>query len=368
MGNSGGSRLHSTSLEIADVQCGTSVVVMGRYLMGLRREDVLGHGHSSIVRRAVQLDTSVEVAIKIYRTHGEPGSREERSILRMFRRQIDVLQELQRPWWRPPNTRFWHPTMAGKEPSELFLKLVDYSKDASGCAGMDSKERSLYVITELADYSLQDMLRARRRGELEISKDQVWSGAAAIILVVAALHAKGLVHLDLKPSNLMVCGGRLKLIDVDGCVAANTVLWKEDTSISYTPVYCSPEWARFVLSESPVQVKVAPCMDVWSVGVTIWELAVGHSVMSLQHDGLVAIHSRGAHRHLLKWLGGLESPPSMDSVAAVDPELHVFLRDWLLVPDCSLRRTLAECLCRPVMPSSQSLQSARPSVTTQSSM
>ena len=38
----------------------------------------------------------------------------------------------------------------------------------------------------------------------------------AVVFVMAGLHAKGFVHLDLKPENLMVFDGALKLIDVGG--------------------------------------------------------------------------------------------------------------------------------------------------------
>ncbi len=55
------------------------------------------------------------------------------------------------------------------------------------------------------------------------------------MLVVAGLHAKGFIHLDLKPENLMLFDGMLKLIDVDGCVRIGTAISVSDSSLSFSP-------------------------------------------------------------------------------------------------------------------------------------
>ena len=80
---------------------------------------------------------------------------------------------------------------------------------------------------------------------------------------------------DLKPENLMMFNGRLKLIDVDGCVPIDSEVLRKphvgwghvddgirrvsvaagscqvsinDSSISFSPCYCAPEWTRWAMN------------------------------------------------------------------------------------------------------------------------
>merc|ERR1740139_1473973 len=107
---------------------------------------------------------------------------------------------------------------------------------------------------------------------MSLSKEAVRDLSKRMVLAMAALHAKGFVHIDMKPENLMVFGGRLKVIDVDGCVRNGTRLSINDGSISFSPCYCSPEWARFMIKESEQTIVATPSLDVWSIGMLLCEL------------------------------------------------------------------------------------------------
>jgi eukaryotic-like serine/threonine-protein kinase len=81
---------------------------------------------------------------------------------------------------------------------------------------------------------------------------------------VGYLHRHDVVHLDLKPSNIVAEAGRAKLIDLSiaqapGSVAAGTGTW----------CYLAPEQAR----GGPV----GPSADVWGIGVVLWEAACGET-------------------------------------------------------------------------------------------
>ena len=76
-------------------------------------------------------------------------------------------------------------------------------------------------------------------------------------------HRRNYVHLDLKPHNLMLFKGRVKLIDVVGCVAAGTTLSIGESSISFSACYCATEWPRFVARK---QISTLP--RVWTSRVS----------------------------------------------------------------------------------------------------
>jgi hypothetical protein len=50
-----------------DVNKGQAKFVMGKYQMGMSKQDLMGEGASSICRKGVHIETGKDVAIKIYK-------------------------------------------------------------------------------------------------------------------------------------------------------------------------------------------------------------------------------------------------------------------------------------------------------------
>jgi serine/threonine protein kinase len=328
---------------------------MKKYRMSMAKDDVMGEGTSSICRKGTNADTGEQLAIKIYKSTVKPGSKQEDVMMLKFKRQIEVLKGLQEPFSKVTDQTLWCDALATAKPSSLFMCLVDYSQDEKGTPSQDPDDGVVYVITELAQYSLKDYLALRREQNRPLPKDSVKSITRAVILVVAGLHAKGLAHLDLKPENLMMFNGRLKLIDVDGCVKCNTNVSITDSSISFSPCYCAPEWAEFLINESNSGINVHPALDVWSVGMTVCEFVTLNAVLKPMYGNFL----RNAHSHreagflFMDWLSNIKKVPLPKSIEKFDPDLLDLIANWLLVCDKAKRKSCAQSLSHPYVASAK---------------
>ena len=99
----------------------------------------------------------------------------------------------------------------------------------------------VFIVTELADNSLMDLyLACKKAGKAGIPRDQLLAylrdGADALDYMN---DHYGLQHLDIKPQNLLLVGGRIKIADF------GLVKDLQGTSATatggVTPVYASPE-------------------------------------------------------------------------------------------------------------------------------
>jgi len=99
--------------------------------MGMLDEDILGEGATSIVRRGVHVVSGEEVAIKMSRA-SRHGSRE--AVLKKFERQIEVLAALAEPFAPPSDPGLWHEQLEHVQPCDLFMRMIDYSRDVDGLA------------------------------------------------------------------------------------------------------------------------------------------------------------------------------------------------------------------------------------------
>jgi len=312
-------------------------------------KDVLGAGASSTCYKGKVLDTHAPVAIKVYNEQ-KSGKEVKRGTLQKFRRQIEVLNEMQQPFKVPDNPRLQHEYLARVKPESVFMQVLDYSKDSNGEPG-PGPDGIIYVVTELAQYSLKDFLQDRRRAKSAFSRVFIRELVKRVVLAMAALHAKGYVHLDMKPENLMVFNGVLKVIDVDGCVRIGDIVKIGDNTISFSPVYCAPEWARFILQGGNASIEVTPQLDVWSVGMLIMEFITMEPVWNPIVARLMS--SAGSHKHgvfkFLEYFTSHNEPPIPKAVREKDEGLTDLLRTGLLVWKAEERKNLAELLTHPYL-------------------
>ena len=108
--------------------------------------------------------------------------------------------------------------------------------------------------------------RAARPREAALVISQVAGG-------LAAAHAAGLVHRDVKPDNILFDSvtGRAKIGDFGlARLAAEPSNLTRDGVIAGTPAYLSPEQARG-------EQDVGPLADIYALGVTLYECLAGEA-------------------------------------------------------------------------------------------
>lgn len=144
----------------------------------------------------------------------------------------------------------------------------------------------LVIIMELADKSLADRYdECIGAGKDGIPREELlgYMREAAEALDVLN-HRFGLQHLDVKPENLFLCGGHVKVADFGLVQPRNTQL--AGSSIAISPPYAPPE-----LFDGQVE----PTADQYGLAVTYQELLTGTRPYSASDiRGLVMQHLKGS--------------------------------------------------------------------------
>jgi serine/threonine protein kinase len=138
---------------------------------------------------------------------------------------------------------------------------------------VDSSQGAPMIVMEYVDGRPLSQLLA----EGPLSVEQTAALGRQIALGIAAAHAQGVVHGDLKPANILVTSdGTVKVVDfglaqrsASPARGYDTVLWDPISAggISGTPAYMAPEQASGE--------RATPASDVFSLGVMLYEMATG---------------------------------------------------------------------------------------------
>lgn len=207
---------------------------VGRYRL-LR---LLGQGGTGVVYEAIHARIGQRVAIKVL-TAQSPMH-------------MNALQQANHEAWAVSQVR--HPGL---------VRISDSGRLKDGAA---------YLVMDLLDgESLYDRLQRRAGALLPGDAVHLLRQAASAL---AAAHAGGVLHLDLKPENLFVCfdpevpgGARIKLLDF-GLAQVRAVRAEGLSGLrAGTPLYMAPEqW---------VGATLWPQTDVYALGVILFQCLIG---------------------------------------------------------------------------------------------
>jgi eukaryotic-like serine/threonine-protein kinase len=184
----------------------------------------------------------------------------------------------------------------------------------------------LFIV--MAYYEGETLERRNQRGGLSIQDALALTRQIAGAL--AAAHQNGIVHRDVKPSNILITrDGAAKLLDFGIAMLAGSTPAR-DGAVVGTVAYMSPEQTRAVIVDHRT--------DLWSLGVVLYEMLAGLRPFRAGDDGEL-IH---AIRH-----GGWEP---VDRVNSETPSAITRILERCLAKDPNERYGTAEELLSDLEP------------------
>jgi len=121
-----------------------------------------------------------------------------------------------------------------------------------------------YVVMELND---GEPVSARLRRDGPFPWREAVTTAAEVASALATAHARGIVHRDVTPANVMLTGAGAKVVDFGISALTGQRDAAPDGSLLGTPAYLAPER----LGGGPV----APAADVYALGLLLYRLLTG---------------------------------------------------------------------------------------------
>lgn len=205
-----------------------NVEVVGHYHLG----NELGRGFYGVVRKALNIETGDFVAVKTMSLAGF-----DELVLENIEREITTLRGLDH---------------------RHIVRYLKFIKQGS----------NLHVVLEYVENgSLRDILK--RFGPLPESVVQLY--ARQLLEGLQYLHGMGIVHRDIKASNVLITKeGHCKLADFGACF----ITTEEQSSPGLVSALGAPYWlAPEVAMGGPIEQPSS--IDIWSFGCTLYELVTG---------------------------------------------------------------------------------------------
>ena len=217
---------------------------------------------------------------------------------------------------RPVAVKVLHPELAGSITAARFLREIEITSSLTHpniVPLFDSGEKDGYVFFVMPHQEARSLAhRLREEGALPI--EEAVRIACEIAEALAYAHQHGVVHRDVKPSNVLLSEGHAMVADFGIARAVQTSvtggLTLSGASVG-TPVYMSPEQAA-------ADHRIDERADIYSLGCVLYEMLAGHP--PFQASTSVAL----AAQHLK------QPPPSLRTIRpAVSEDLQAVVETAL---------------------------------------
>ncbi len=207
---------------------------LGQRIPGFALLGKIGSGSSATVLKARQLNLDRLVAIKVL----PRGSARDARLVERFKAEARAAAKLNHP---------------------NIVQVFDVGQSGE----------ALFIVMELVPgETVHDLIQERRR----LPEGEALDIAIAMGEALAHAHAKGLVHRDVKPKNIIMASGNTpKLADLGLAreIADREAGLAERGQTYGTPYYISPEQVRG-------DVEIGPPADIYALGATLYLMLTGH--------------------------------------------------------------------------------------------
>ena len=209
--------------------------------------DILGHGAQGRVYKARYM--GMHVALKEMLFGGMASNKEARdSVVRAFAREVDLLSGLHH---------------------ENVVRLMGVSRSSACC----------YLVTELCDCSLESVVSKAGGLGGDDNRARWLLYAQEIGCAMAFLHAKGVIHRDLKDANVLLdFNGKCKVADfgvssIGDKLSEGAPMTATMTRGAGTPLFMAPEVMTGNAGEESS--RYSGLVDVYSYGILLWRMWTG---------------------------------------------------------------------------------------------
>lgn len=129
----------------------------------------------------------------------------------------------------------------------------------------------VFIISKfVSGQNIDDFFRTFPFGPEKIEK--ICHAIYQVLDALDYLHSKGVVHKDIKPSNIMVeDGNNVRLMDLG--IASSYCDPRQNMGFSGTPQYSAPE--QIMGKGDSMSSAVSPATDIYALGITVYELITG---------------------------------------------------------------------------------------------